>query len=113
MKKLVKEGILKSFRVNLNLPKLGLNHYKLDIFLKEHKVKTAILKFLENKPYTEYMNFTLGWADLEPEFVVKNVDELMKIMEEINSKFTGSIKKQSFTITEKLHKLRCIPDIKF
>ena len=57
------------------------------------------------------MNFAIGWADLEPEFVVKNFDELLKILDEINLEFSGAIKKQAFFITEKTYKLRCLPEI--
>ena len=59
------------------------------------------------------MNLAMGWSDLEPEFVVKDINELMKILDEINTKFSGSIKKQSFFITEKLYKIRCMPEIEF
>ena len=57
------------------------------------------------------MNLAIGWADLEPEFVVKNFDELLKILDEINLEFSGAIKKQAFFITEKTYKLRCLPEL--
>ena len=57
------------------------------------------------------MNFAIGWADLEPEFVVKDFNELLKILEEINLEFSGAIKKQSFFIAEKLYKQRCLPEL--
>lgn len=111
IKNLIKSGVIKGFRVNIDLSKLDLHHFKVDIYLKDHKLKKPILKYLEYKPYLEYMNLAIGWADLEPEFVVKNFDELLTILDEINKKFSGAIKKQSFFITEKLHKLRCMPEI--
>ena len=72
IKNLTKNGIIKAFRINLDLSKLGLLHHKVDIYLKDHKIKNKILQYLQNKPYIEYMNLALGWADLEPEFVVKD-----------------------------------------
>jgi hypothetical protein len=57
------------------------------------------------------MNFAIGWADLEPELVVKDFNELLKVVDEINKEFSGAIKKQSFFITEDEHKLRCLPEI--
>lgn len=113
IKNLVKSGVIRGFRVNIDLSKLGLHHYKVDIYLKEHKLKKSILKYLEDKPYLEYMNLAIGWADLEPEFVVKDFEELVNILDEINTKFTGAIKKHSFFITEKFHKICCMPEIKF
>ena len=73
-------------------------------------MKKPILEYLSQKPCLEYMNFAIGWSDLEPEFVVNRLDELMNILDVINNKFSGSIKKQSFFITEKVHKLRCLPE---
>ena len=111
IKNLLKLGVIKAFRVNLDLLQLDLHSYKVDIYLKAHKLKKPICEYLNKKPYLEFMNFALGWADLEPEFVVKNFDELLKILDEINSNFSGTIKKQSFFITEELHKLRCMPEL--
>jgi len=53
-----------------------------DIYLRQHKQKKNIIKYLENKPYLEGLNLAIGWADIEPEFIVKNVDELTKILSE-------------------------------
>jgi len=111
IKNLVKSGVIKAFRINLDLPKLDIHSYKVDIYLKDHKLKKPILDYLKDKPYLEFMNFAIGWADLEPEFVVKNFDELLKILDEINLEFSGAIKKQAFFITEKIYKLRCLPEI--
>lgn len=111
IKKLVNSKVIKSFRVNINLPKIDLNSYKIDIYLKDHKLKKPVLNYLKKKPYLEFMNLALGWADLEPEFVVKDFDELLKVLDDINNEFSGAIKKQSFFIIEEEHKLRCLPEI--
>lgn len=111
IKNLVKSGVIGAFRVALDLFKLDLHNYKVDIYLKDHKLKKPIFDYLKEKPYLEFMNLAIGWADLEPEFVVKDFDELLKILEEIDTKFSGAIKKQSFFITEKIHKLRCMPEL--
>jgi DNA-binding Lrp family transcriptional regulator len=113
IKNLVKSGVIKGFRVDVDLSKLGLQRFKPNIYLKDHKLKKPVFDYLKDKPYLEYMNFAIGWADLEPEFVVKDFDELLKTLDEINSKFSGAIKKQTFFIFEKVHKLRCLPELKF
>jgi len=111
IKNLIKRGIINAFRVNINLSKLHLQHYKVDIYLRQHKQKKDIIRFLEKKPYLEGLNLAIGWADIEPEFIVKNVDELTKILSEINSKFPDTIKKQSFWITEHNYKERWLPEL--
>lgn len=111
LKNLVKNGVINTFRVNVDLPKLGLQHFKVDIYLREHKQKKSIITYLENKPYFEGLNLVVGWADIEPEFIVKDVNELNQILEEINSKFPNIIKNQNYWITEENHKERWLPDI--
>ena len=111
IKNLLKEGIIKAFRVNLDISKLGLLHHKVDIYLKDHNKKKQILNYLQNKPYIEYMNLSLGWADLEPEFIVKDFNELLKILDELNTEYGNIIKKQIFWVVEKTHKIRFLPEL--
>ena len=111
IKNLINSGVIMAFRVNVDLSKLELHRFKVDIYLKDHKLKKPVFDYLKNKPYLEYMNLAIGWADLEPEFVVKNFNELRTILEEISLKFSGAIKKQSFLITDKIHKLRSLPEL--
>ncbi|MBS3749460.1 MAG: Lrp/AsnC family transcriptional regulator [Candidatus Thermoplasmatota archaeon] len=109
--KLVEIEVIKAFRVNIDLAKLGLQKYKVNIYLKNHELKKPVFSYLSQKKYIEFMNFALGWADLEPEFVVKDFNELLQILEEINQEFSGAIKKQTFFIAEKLYKQRCLPEL--
>lgn len=111
IKNMIKNGIIQAFRVNIDLKQLNLQHYKIDIYLKEHGQKKMIIKFLENKPYFEGLNLVVGWADIEPEFIVKNVNELNQILAEINFKFPNTIKKQNYWINEKNHKERWLPEL--
>jgi DNA-binding Lrp family transcriptional regulator len=108
---LVELGVIKAFRVNISLGKLNLQKYKVEIYLKNHELKKPVFEYLEEKEYIEFMNFALGWADLEPEFVVKDFNELLLILEEINQKFSGAIKKQTFFIAETIFKQRCLPEL--
>jgi DNA-binding Lrp family transcriptional regulator len=109
LKKLVNNQVLKMFRVDLDLSNFELQKFKVDIHLKNHKLKKQIYSYLADKNYIEFMNYAIGWADLEPEFVVKNFQELLHVLDEINKFFSGIIKKQSFFIVEKIHKQRCLP----
>jgi len=111
IKNLIKKGIIAGFRVDIDFPKMGLHSYKLDIYLKEHKKRKEIIRYLEKKPSFVCLNVAVGWCDIECEFILENLDELSNIMSEINSKFPGAIKKQAFWVTEKVHKDRSLPEI--
>jgi len=111
LKNLIKNGVINAFRVSVDLPKLGLQHYKLEIYLKDHKQRNVIWNYLKEKPYCDTLNVAVGWCDLEFEIIVENVDQLGKIMDEIYSKFPNAIKKQTFWIFEKVHKERWLPEL--
>jgi Lrp/AsnC family leucine-responsive transcriptional regulator len=108
---LIKKGVIQAFRVNLDIKKLELQKYKADIYLKKHKRKKEIIEYLEKKPYFEGLNLVVGWADIEPEFIVKNVKELNQILAEIDNEFPNSIKKQNYWIAEENYKERWLPEI--
>ena len=110
LKNLIKSGVIQSFRVGIDYSKLDLQHFKVDIYLKEHNKRKMLWNFLKDKPYFEYLNVSVGWCDLEPEFVVKDVDELDKIFNEIDLHYPGSIKKWNFWITEESYKERWLPE---
>lgn len=111
LKNLVKSGVIQAFRVGIDYSKLDLQHFKVDIYLKEHNKRKAIWDYLKEKPYFEYLNVSVGWCDLEPEFIVKNVGELDQIFNDIDSRFPNAIKKFNFWITEESYKERWLPEI--
>lgn len=110
LKNLIKSGVIQAFRVGVDYSQLDLQHFKVDIYLKEHNKRKSIWNFLKDKSYFEYLNVSVGWCDLEPEFIVKNVDELDRIFDEIDKHFPGSIKKWNFWITEESYKERWLPE---
>jgi len=109
LKNLIKNNVINAFRLNIDLSKIGLQHYKLEIYLKDHKQRNAIWSYLKEQPYCDTLNVAIGWSDLEFEIIVENVQKLGQIMEEIDAKFPNTIKKQSFWIFDKVHKERWLP----
>ena len=110
---LMKKDIIKAFRVNIDYAKIGLQHHKVDIYLKEHKQRNAIVDFMKTKSYLQCLNVAIGWADIEPEFVIKDINEIDEIINEINVKFPNSIRKHTFWIAEKVHRERWLPELSF
>jgi len=111
IKNLVKNGVIQAFRIRIDLSKLNLQHFKVDIYLKHHRQKKSIIKYLEEKPYFEGLNLVVGWADIEPEFIVKDANELNQILADIDNKFPDTIKKQNYWITEQYYKERWLPQL--
>ncbi len=110
---LIKKEVIKAFRINLDYSKLDLQLFKLDIYLTDHKQVTPMLNYLSKQSYLQCLNIAIGWADIEPEFVVKNMDELNHIMDELSSKFPNAIRRYSFWIADKIYKDRSLPEMEF
>ena len=113
IKNLINKGIIQAFRVNIDRSKLGLQLFKVDIFLKEYKERKNIIQYLDEKGCLECLNVATGWSDIEPEIVAKDVDNLIQIMEEINHQFPNSIRKLDYWIMTEVHKERWLPAFKF
>ena len=96
LKNLIEKGIIQSFRVNLDLDKIGLRRYKINIYLKEHNKRIDIVNFLKQLPNLSYFSTSIGLCDLELELLTKNIDEFMKIIETIDEKFPGAIKNYNY-----------------
>ena len=57
------------------------------------------------------MDVTIGWCDLNFELIVDNIEALTKLVNEIDSKFPGSIRKTNFWMSRKIHKTRWLPEL--
>ena len=113
MDNLMKKGLIKAYRLDIDESKLDTHLYKLDITLKNHKHRKSILEYMMKKPYFVTLNEAIGWADIEPEIYTKNVDSLIEIMEDLDSKFPRAINKQSYWIHVKGRKLNTLPKMEF
>jgi Lrp/AsnC family leucine-responsive transcriptional regulator len=108
---LKRKGIILSFKVGIDLSKLNLRYYKMDIYLKEHKSRNKIIDYISKQSYLHELNEAIGWADIEPEIVVKNVDEVIDIMDDLDLKFPGEIKKQFHWINFKQYICKTLPEM--
>lgn len=108
---LMKSGVIQGFRTTIDVSKLGFEHFKVDIYLKEHKQREPIINYFKKNPYLIYLNTSAGFSDIEFEFVLENVDKLNLLMEEISSKFPNAIRKYTYFTTQQVHKIRFMPEL--
>jgi Lrp/AsnC family transcriptional regulator for asnA, asnC and gidA len=110
---LIKSGVIKGFRVTLDISKLDLQYFDLRINLSDHSQRKHIINYLKNIPYFKCLNTTIGYSDLEAEFHIDNMDKLNQIIDEINVKFPGSIRNHFYLRTRETHKERWLPEMQF
>jgi len=107
---LLKSGVIKGFRINLDISKLDLQYFDLRLNLSEHSHRKHIVDYLKKIPYFKCLNTTIGYIDLETEFHIKDMESVIKILEELSVKFPGSIREHYFLRTRETHKERWLPE---
>jgi DNA-binding Lrp family transcriptional regulator len=112
IKNLMKKDIIKAFRVDIDLSKLGFQNCMIDLYLKDHTKGKKIEEYVKANPYVDYiMDMTIGWCDLNFRLVVKDIDFLSQIVEDIETKYPGAVRKTNFWMGRKIHKERWLPEL--
>jgi Lrp/AsnC family transcriptional regulator for asnA, asnC and gidA len=110
IKRLIDVGLILRFHITINWDILGYKWFKVDLYLKDYDKINQIIKYIEANPYLSYIDKTFGYADLELEFIVKSVDQLKQIIEDISSKFPKMIRSYTYFSVSKSHKWIDMPE---
>ena len=110
--KLREKNLIQAFRVNIDVTKINLSHFKVDIFLNQPSKRKMLWDELKALPNVIFINTSVGYADIEIEIIVRSSDDIIEFMDEIMSKYENLIKKYNFYTGNKIYKIRCLPDYK-
>jgi DNA-binding Lrp family transcriptional regulator len=111
LKGLMKKEIIQGFHTNIDVTKLGLEEYKVDIWLKELSKRKKIWDYIKYNPNITYINTSAGYADIELEFTIEDSNALIDIIEDVSNKFPNAIRKYIFWSKKKWFKLQNIPEM--
>jgi Lrp/AsnC family transcriptional regulator for asnA, asnC and gidA len=90
------EKVIIGYTVELDLDKIGYQVWKVDFYLSEYTKIGQIIKYLEKNPFLYCVDYTIGYADLEIEINVKNINQLHELIEDLHSKFPKIIRHYSY-----------------
>jgi Lrp/AsnC family transcriptional regulator for asnA, asnC and gidA len=110
IKRLIELGVILKFHITINWEIIGYKWFKVDLYLKDYNKMHQIIKYLEPNPHLSYIDKTFGYADLELELIVKNVDQFKQIIEEISFKFPKMIRSYMYFSVTKSHKWVEMPE---
>lgn len=111
IKNLIDNGVIQAFRTSYDISKLGLHHYKIDIYLKEHSQRNNIMNYIRTNPHLMFIGTSAGVSDLELEFHVENAEKLIEIVDDIIAKFPGAVKNYEYFSGSNYYKVRLIPEL--
>jgi len=110
IKKLEKKKIIVGYKINLNLPKIGYQGYRVDFLLNSIKRNTELFEYLKQHKYFYQINRSIGGADFETEIVVENLNHLLEILEEVTKRFHDVIKAYEYFGYSEFPTLAMVPD---
>jgi len=114
IKHLMEKEIIQAFRVSINPAKLGLQGCAVDLYLKNQTMQRQILDYIKRKPNVyDIMVMNVGWADLAFQVYVTSINELSRLMEDLETKFPDAIRKYHYWMDEIVHKERWLPKMEF
>jgi Lrp/AsnC family transcriptional regulator for asnA, asnC and gidA len=96
IKRLIDLKVILGFSVEIDLDKIGYHGWKVDFYLSEYNKINQIVKYIEKSPFLKSVDYTIGYADLELELIVKNINQLHSIIEDLHSKFPRIIRQYDY-----------------
>jgi len=110
IKNLEKEKIICGHKIGLNIYKLGYNSYRIDLDLLSTEKNSEIKEYCLQHKNIYQINKTLGSSDFEIELVVKDLSELLKIINDIKKRFKDVVRNASYFSYSTYFLLNYIPD---
>ncbi len=110
IKNLEKRKVIVGYKIGLNLEKLGYTSYRVDIHLISTKRNNSLFEYCRRHKNIYQINKTIGGADFEIEVIVRDLAELIKLIEELKINFKDVINDVEYFSFSTFHILRYIPD---
>lgn len=110
IRNLEKNRIIEGYKIGLNLEKLGFVSYRIDLQLKSTNRNKELFAFCKMHKNIYQINKTIGGADFEIEVIVKDLNHLLNVIEELKEKFKDVINDVEYFGFSTFHILKYIPD---
>ncbi|MDP3766337.1 MAG: Lrp/AsnC family transcriptional regulator [Nanoarchaeota archaeon] len=110
IKKLEAKKILCGYKIGINLDKLGYTSYRVDLQLSSSAKDKSLFEFCRMHKNIYQINKSIGGSDFELEVIVKDLNELIQIIDEIRTKFKDVVNDVDYFAFSTFHVLQFIPD---
>lgn len=101
IKKMQEAGIIKGFRLNVDLKKLGYDVFAfIGIYLKESSLYNSVAKELQKLPEIIRLNYTTGNYSMFAEIACKDIVQLKNVLHDELQKIKGIERTETFISLE-------------
>lgn len=110
IKKLEQRKIITGYKIGLNLEPLGFVSYRIDLQLLSTHRNKEIFEFCKLHKNMYQINKSIGGADFEIEAIVKDLNHLLSLIDEIKNRFKDVVNDVEYFGFSTFHILKYIPD---
>ena len=108
--RLEKKKIIVGYKINPNLQKMDYQGYRVDFLLNSIKRNKELFEYLKQHKYFYQINKSIGGADFETEIVVRDLNHLLEVLEEVVRRFSDVIKGYEYFGYTEFPTLSIVPD---
>ncbi len=110
IKRLRKNGIIAGCKIGLDQSRLGFQGFRVDLYLNSTERNGEIFSYCRGHPGIYQVNDSIGGADFEFEIIVRDLEELLRTMNEMMATFKGAISHYEYFSFTVFPKLTIVPD---
>ncbi len=110
IKILRKKKIIVGCKIDLDQSKLGYQGYRVDLYLNNMNRRQELFNYCKKLQNIYQINDSIGGADFELEIIVKDIDDLINIMNDMMFQFKGIINYYEYFSFFVFPKLTIVPD---
>src|SRR3989338_2347503 len=110
IKRLEQKKVITGYKIGLNLEPLGFVSYRVDLQLVSTRRNREIFEFCKNHKNIYQINKSIGGADFEIEVIVRDLNHLLHLIDEIKNTFKDVVNDVDYFGFSTFHILQYIPD---
>ena len=110
IERLEKSKVICGYKIGLDIAKIGYTSYRLDFELLSNKQWNELFEYCKQHPKIYQVQNTVGHMDFETETVVKDLAELLEIIDDVKTRFGDVVANVDYFGYSTYHLLNYIPD---
>jgi Lrp/AsnC family transcriptional regulator for asnA, asnC and gidA len=108
--KLIKSGVIQRYSITMDINKLGLREFIVNLCLRDYNKKNQIITYFSINPFLWEIHKAIGGCDLEITLYATNFEHFYRVMEDLRKKFPEDIANYDYLYVTEVYKSNHLPD---
>lgn len=110
IKKLIKSRVLQRYSITMDINKLGLREFMVNLSLRDYTKKNQIIQYLSTNPFLWEIHKAIGGCDLEITLFATNFEHFYRVIEDLRKKFPDDIANYDYLYVIEVYKSHVLPE---